>query len=173
MVQHYIHFRREECGGGDVVEFFASKAAWDANMYAPLGRAYQRPAASGGGWGLFASPDPDDFNSDEEARGIVDSLSTVQQWAEDGFTDLTTREVVIPRVREHGGFASVTVRLKWCCPKCGGPRGTPFGGLSYDGSRRLAVDQWVNPCGHIDSYADVRKEAGIREQPASPFIHLR
>ena len=31
--------------------------------------------------------------------------------------------------------------------------------LSFDGSRRLGCDGWHNPCGHVDSYADVRKEA--------------
>jgi hypothetical protein len=53
----------------------------------------------------------------------------------------------------------VNVTLVWSCPKCGGPRGFPFKGSSYDGSRVLDVDRWANPCGHIDMYEDVLKEA--------------
>lgn len=72
-----------------------------------------------------------------------------------------TRTVTIPGSREHNGMHSVRVTLLWECPACGGPRGEPFRTLSYDGSRRLGCDGWTNPCGHVDSYAAVRREAGI------------
>lgn len=69
------------------------------------------------------------------------------------------RTVTIPERAEHEGFHSVTVSLRWVCPKCGGPRGEVYPALSYDGSRRLSVDGWSNPCGHVDSYAACRAEA--------------
>jgi hypothetical protein len=70
------------------------------------------------------------------------------------------REVTIPACDEHGGWASTRVSLLWECPQCGGPRGDVRKGISYDGSRRLTVDQWDNPCGHVDLYRAIRKEAG-------------
>ena len=66
------------------------------------------------------------------------------------------RTVEIPAREEHGGFDRTTVTLPWVCPQCGGPRGDPYRTISYDGSRRLYnADGWRNPCGHIDSYANV------------------
>jgi hypothetical protein len=51
------------------------------------------------------------------------------------------------------------VTVDWVCPHCKGPRGEPFKIPSYDGSRRMIVDGWKNPCGHVDKYADVVDEA--------------
>lgn len=70
-----------------------------------------------------------------------------------------TRYVSIPACTEHEGIYSITVQLEWRCPVCGRLRGNPEPAISWDGSRRLFVDGWQNPCGHIDKYADVRKEA--------------
>lgn len=70
-----------------------------------------------------------------------------------------TRTVTIPARTEHAGFYSAMVTLEWKCPQCGGRRGNPYWGLSFDGSRRMNVHQWNNPCGHIDKYHDVRNEA--------------
>lgn len=50
------------------------------------------------------------------------------------------------------------VVLEWVCPQCGDMRGEPRPAISYDGSRRLGVDGWSNPCGHIDYYSEIRKE---------------
>lgn len=78
--------------------------------------------------------------------------------------DLETVEVrivQIPACDSHDGWASVRVPLLWVCPRCGGPRGETFRTLSFDGSRRLACDGWTNPCGHVDLYASVRREAGV------------
>lgn len=70
--------------------------------------------------------------------------------------------VIIPATQEHQGFHAVEVTLVWRCPSCGGPRGEPYETISYDGSRRLGCHGWDNPCGHVDYYRDVRKEAGLR-----------
>ena len=66
--------------------------------------------------------------------------------------------VTIPSCEQHEGFFSMTVTISDYCPKCGGKRGVPYKGFSYDGSRRLVVDCWENPCGHVDKYSEVREE---------------
>jgi len=70
-----------------------------------------------------------------------------------------TMTVTIPACAEHNGFHAVTVKIYDTCPICGARRGDVFETLSYDGSRRLNVDGWLNPCGHVDKYSDVRQEA--------------
>lgn len=72
-----------------------------------------------------------------------------------------TRTVTIPAREEHEGISTLTVTLPWKCLECGGPRGEPFEGLSYDGSRRLHVHSWTNPCGHVEKYSAVRKSLGL------------
>lgn len=69
------------------------------------------------------------------------------------------RTVTIPAMEQHEGFYAVKVTLNWVCPVCGGERGQPQPAISWDGSRRLLCDGWVNPCGHVDKYSAVRKEA--------------
>jgi hypothetical protein len=69
------------------------------------------------------------------------------------------KSVIIPAQEQHAGMFIWAVRLDWVCPVCGGPRGELFQTLSYDGSRRLNCSGWVNDCGHIDKYNDVRAEA--------------
>jgi hypothetical protein len=71
------------------------------------------------------------------------------------------KTVIIPGSDEHAGLYAIKVTVVWECPVCGGPRGEVFPTISYDGSRRLGCDGWRNPCGHIDKYADVRREAGV------------
>ena len=69
------------------------------------------------------------------------------------------RAVRIPGSTDHAGQHLITVTVRWVCPACRGPRGTVMPAVSYDGSRQLGCDGWTNPCGHIDYYADVRREA--------------
>lgn len=45
------------------------------------------------------------------------------------------------------------------CPKCGGPRGEPESRNFYDDGDTYTANVWTNPCGHIDMYDDVLKEA--------------
>ena len=72
------------------------------------------------------------------------------------------RTVRIPASPYHEGRYAMTAILLWVCPACGGPRGEPFPSHSYDGSRRLHVHGWHNPCGHVDKYSEVLKEALAR-----------
>lgn len=71
----------------------------------------------------------------------------------------THRMVLIPARDTHEGIHGTYVMLEWVCPVCGGDRGAPHQTASYDGSTRLICDGWSNPCGHIDKYANARKEA--------------
>lgn len=66
--------------------------------------------------------------------------------------------VTIPSCEEHAGIHISSYKISNLCPICGSKRGNPFGTHSFDGSRRMNVDGWKNPCGHIDSYSSVRKE---------------
>lgn len=72
---------------------------------------------------------------------------------------LGVKTVHIPSCDNHEGVYAIDVRLRWRCPICGKPRGKITRGRSYDGSLCLDVDTWVNSCGHVDKYADVRREA--------------
>ena len=81
-------------------------------------------------------------------------MSTIQH---DDRTEYRT--VRIPGSTDHAGQHLITVTVRWVCPNCGGPRGEVRPSVSYDGSRRMGCDGWTNPCGHIDYYADVRREA--------------
>jgi hypothetical protein len=81
-------------------------------------------------------------------------MTTSQQHEPTGY-----RTIRIPGTTDHAGQHLITVTLRWVCPSCGGRRGDIAPAISYDGSRRLACDGWTNPCGHIDFYADVRREA--------------
>lgn len=69
------------------------------------------------------------------------------------------KRVTIPACVQHEGVYSIDVNIEWLCPVCGGPRGPVYETVSYDGSRRLHCHGWVNPCGHIDKYSAVRREA--------------
>jgi hypothetical protein len=71
----------------------------------------------------------------------------------------TQRKVYVPVCAEHNGVDGVIVALEWTCPVCGGPRGEIKDARSYDGSRILFCHGWSNPCGHVDTYDAVRKEA--------------
>lgn len=67
-------------------------------------------------------------------------------------------KITIPACQEHQGIFSMIAEISDFCPVCGEKRGEPKPGLSFDGSRRLDVDIWNNPCGHVDYYNKVREE---------------
>ncbi|MEN2425960.1 hypothetical protein AA0N74_07960 [Chromobacterium vaccinii] len=79
-----------------------------------------------------------------------------------GIIGTDTRTVTIPGCEEHQGFYRLTLTLPWRCMYCGAPRGEPFETLCYDGSRRLNVNGWENPCGHTEKYSAIR--ARINEE---------
>lgn len=65
--------------------------------------------------------------------------------------------ITIPATEDHEGYRSIKLMVPAVCIHCGGPRGEVYGGWSFDGSRRLAVSCWNNPCGHVEKYGELRK----------------
>lgn len=57
------------------------------------------------------------------------------------------------------GLRIETVKIKPVCPECGGPRGTPKDYCFFEDGETHACNTWNNPCGHVDSYENVYKEA--------------
>lgn len=52
-----------------------------------------------------------------------------------------------------------TVTISALCPRCGGRRGEPRGLNQHDDGAWYWVQVWDNPCGHVDMYTDVVREA--------------
>lgn len=69
--------------------------------------------------------------------------------------------------REYVGVCIVTVTISTLCPVCGGPRGwdTVRNHNFHEDGEWLSVDRWTNPCGHLDMYAAVLREARTRQLP--------
>jgi hypothetical protein len=63
----------------------------------------------------------------------------------------------------HGLYRPVlrTVEIADTCPECGGPRGEPRSKRQHEDGEWYSVDVWDNPCGHVDAYVDVIKEATV------------
>lgn len=57
------------------------------------------------------------------------------------------------------GFDLVSVDIADTCPVCGGPRGKPKSRQFCDDGQFYSVDCWENPCGHVDKYDAVIREA--------------
>ncbi len=54
---------------------------------------------------------------------------------------------------------TVTVTISDRCPVCGGKRGEPQSYSFCEDGEWYSIDQWQNPCGHVDKYVNVLKEA--------------
>jgi hypothetical protein len=61
--------------------------------------------------------------------------------------------------RGGGGLVFRTVTLVWICPSCFGPRGEPSPRRFCEDGEFYWVDCWQNPCGHVDHYPEVLREA--------------
>ncbi|WNI20316.1 hypothetical protein [Actinacidiphila sp. ITFR-21] len=68
----------------------------------------------------------------------------------------------------YSGVCIVTVTVRALCPTCGGPRGvdTVRNHRFHEDGDWYSVDVWDNPCGHVDSYAVVLREARSPVPPA-------
>ena len=51
------------------------------------------------------------------------------------------------------------VTISKICPCCGGERGKPKLIRQFDNVDYRYIHTWDNPCGHVDYYSDVLKEA--------------
>jgi hypothetical protein len=71
--------------------------------------------------------------------------------------------IVMYRNNWFGGdgwtYYPMTITISDTCPVCGKPRGKPYGHNFIEEGESFFVNQWDNPCGHIDYYADCIKEA--------------
>ena len=72
-----------------------------------------------------------------------------------------------------GLFRPVTrlVTILACCPRCGGPRGVPRGFNNAEDGAYWWTNVWTNPCGHVDMYEAVVKEARERGTLGPARIH--
>ena len=51
------------------------------------------------------------------------------------------------------------VTISKICPRCGSKRGKPKLIRQYDNGDYRYIHTWDNPCGHVDKYSEVLKEA--------------
>jgi len=58
------------------------------------------------------------------------------------------------------------VNISKNCPCCDGERGKPKLTRQYDNGDYRYIHTWRNPCGHIDKYSEVLKEASKLEEPS-------
>lgn len=63
----------------------------------------------------------------------------------------------------HGGdgwtYYPMRVEISDNCPICGGKRGEPQERQYCEDGEFYTVDNWENPCGHLDKYKDVYNES--------------
>ena len=59
----------------------------------------------------------------------------------------------------YRGPVTRKVTISAHCPTCGERRGKPTGRNQYDDGEWYWTNVWENPCGHVDHYANVAKEA--------------
>ncbi len=76
---------------------------------------------------------------------VIDRAATDARWGS-GPSKVVLREVKIGDV----------------CPTCGGPRGEPRWQRQCEDGEWFSAHQWTNPCGHVDYYPAVLREAGVR-----------
>jgi len=67
------------------------------------------------------------------------------------------------------GVCLRTVDISDKCPACGGARGEPRKTRYHEWGEFYYVDNWTNPCGHIDKYSAVLNESNVQyRKPAKP-----
>lgn len=80
---------------------------------------------------------------------------------------MKTHMIRIPACEQHQGLFAIERSVPWFCIYCGAERGEHQQGLSFDGSRRLSVSIWDNPCGHVESYASLRSWIKVQDELAT------
>lgn len=76
---------------------------------------------------------------------VRDSAAEAHSWSDERFR---------PVIR--------TITISAVCPVCGGPRGEAREHTWTTNNVPYIVDVWGNPCGHVDYYENVVKEAAAR-----------
>ncbi|MFG3510197.1 hypothetical protein ACGF5F_32395 [Streptomyces sp. NPDC047821] len=77
--------------------------------------------------------------------------------------------------RGYVGVAIRTVTIAATCPQCGGPRGTDTvrNHNFHEDGEWLSVDRWTNPCGHVDMYSAVLREARLKADAERDAADIR
>ncbi|NHR05758.1 hypothetical protein HA052_11155 [Chromobacterium haemolyticum] len=75
------------------------------------------------------------------------------------FNAKQTMQVIVSERDHNHSLNVVTVTISSACPKCGGPRGKPAMQRYCEEGWFYSVHNWTNPCGHVDYYPDVLREA--------------
>lgn len=66
-------------------------------------------------------------------------------------------------------FYPVTVEISDNCPVCGAKRGTPSKNRYCEDGEFYYLDNWKNPCGHLDTYKDTYIESlNIKQKSKTP-----
>ena len=60
---------------------------------------------------------------------------------------------------DEANYYPVEIEILNNCPKCAGPRGEVVSSEHREFGQTYFLDNWENPCGHIDTYEEVYKEA--------------
>jgi hypothetical protein len=66
---------------------------------------------------------------------------------------------VIKRTNGGWNIEIVEIEIADTCPQCGGKRGEPYWHQFHEDGDWYSCQRWDNPCGHLDMYRDVLKEA--------------
>lgn len=56
-------------------------------------------------------------------------------------------------------YYPVEIEILNNCPQCGGPRGSVVASEYREFGHNYTLDNWENPCGHIDTYEDAYRES--------------
>lgn len=56
-------------------------------------------------------------------------------------------------------YYPVTVEIRDYCPVCGAKRGEPQARSYCEDGEHYTVDNWTNPCGHVDTYGMAYRES--------------
>ena len=70
-------------------------------------------------------------------------------------------------------YYPVRVEISDCCPICGEKRGTPQSTRYCEDGEWYNVDNWKNPCGHLDNYKDCLIEANkIKNEKSEDIVSV-
>lgn len=122
-----------------------------------------------GRWCLCDTTEEAERMRNEITHAAATVVEPDQSQPEPGVMTVTVRDRATEDARwGSSNFRPVTrqVRISAVCPQCGGPRGEPAWRRDYEDGEWISVQEWRNPCGHLDLYRAVLAEARERERAA-------
>ncbi|MFC8463352.1 hypothetical protein [Streptomyces sp. NPDC057250] len=118
--------------------------------YGTAGQFEAYAAETAGGWALWVRY----VAGDEPVPALPDTMTVRITSRGDGLG--------------YSGVGIVTVTVVARCPRCGGPRGDIIPSRFHEDGAWYVVDEWSNPCGHLDEYRAVLQESRERPVPVVP-----